>query len=103
MNDLQIKLIADRVLQEQLGKYGYMGAEVRSGLDHSDEPAVYVKALLGEGGPAMEPTTLMSAHLALSDALLAEGEERFPYLETKRSNDDDRPEEMILRPLRRHS
>lgn len=103
MNDVEIRAIADRVLRSRLGRFGYQRAEVRTGLDYSNEPAVYIDAVLGEGSPSLEPNTLMDAHLALSTALLEEGEGRFPYLQTKRLGDDDRPEDVILKPLRGHS
>lgn len=103
MNDVEIQVIADRVLRSQLGRFGYQRAEVRSGHDYSDEPAVYIDAVLGEGAPSLEQNTLMDAHLALSNALLEKGEERFPYLQTKRLGDDDRPEDVIVKPFRGHS
>jgi hypothetical protein len=103
MNDAQIQAIADRVLRDALGKFRYERAEIRSGLDYSDEPAVYVYAVLGEGAPQLEPKVLMNANVALSDALLAQGEDRFPYLETRRLDDDDRPEDDTTRSLRGHS
>lgn len=103
MNDVEIKAIADRVLRSQLAQFRFEGVEVRSGLDYSNEPAIYIDAVLGEGAPSLEPNTLMDAHLALSNALLEKGEERFPYLQTKRLGDDDRPEDVILKPYRGHS
>jgi hypothetical protein len=103
MNDAEIQAIADHVLQDRLGRFGYQRAEVRSGLDYSNEPAVYIDAVLGEGAPSLEPNTLMDAHLALSNALLENGEDRFPYLQTKRLGDDDRPEDVVLKPFRGHS
>lgn len=103
MKDSEIQAVADHILRSRLAPFGFQRAEVRSGLDYSNEPAVYVDAVLGEGAPALEPTTLMDAHLALSDALLAQGEDRFPYLQTKRLGDDDRPDEIVLKPFRGHS
>jgi hypothetical protein len=100
MNDAQIQAVAEKILRPALGNYGYERAEVRSGNDFSDEPAIYVDAVLGKGAPDLGPGVLMNAHYALSEALLAEGEERFPYLGTKRLNDDDRPEEAVLKPSR---
>lgn len=100
MNDAQIQVVAEKILRPALGAFGYERAEVRSGVDYSDEPAIYVDAVLSKGAPDLGPGVLMNAHHALSEALLAEGEERFPYLGTKRLDDDDRPEEVILKPLR---
>lgn len=102
MNDADIQVVADRVLRAELGKFGYQRTEVRSGFDHSDDPAVYVDAVLGVGAPPFEATTLFEAHAALSRALLAEGEERFPYLRTRRLG-DDLPDDVVLRPFRSHS
>ncbi|MGJ0506625.1 MAG: hypothetical protein ACR652_05710 [Methylocystis sp.] len=103
MNDSEIQALADSVLRTRLGRFGFQRAEVRSGVDYSNDPAVYVDAVLGEGAPSLEPDTLMNAHLALSDALLEKGEERFPYLQTKRLGDNDRPEEVALKPFRGHA
>jgi hypothetical protein len=71
-------------------------------VDHSDEPAIYVSAILGLNAPPLESTTLINAHADLSRALLAEGEERFPYLRTRRLG-DDLPDDIVLKPLRSHS
>lgn len=103
MNDAQIQAVADKILRPALGAFGYERAEVRSGFDYSDEPAIYVDAVLGKGSPDLGPGILMNAHYALSKALLAEGEERFPYLGTRRLDDDDRPEEVIIKPFRGES
>lgn len=84
MNDTQIQTIADHVLRPALGPFRYERAEVRTGRDYSDEPAVYVDVVLGVGAPALGPMTLIDAHVALSRALIEGGEERFPYLRTKR-------------------
>jgi hypothetical protein len=102
MNDADIQAVADRILRKELGKFGYQRTEVRSGFDHSDEPAVYVDAVLGVGAPPLEATTFFDAHAALGRALLAEGEERFPYFRTRRLG-DEQPEDVVPRPLRSHS
>lgn len=103
MNDTEIQAIADNVLRGRLGRFGFQRVEVRSGFDHSNEPAVYIDAVLGEGAPALEPDTLMDANVALSNALLEKGEDRFPYLYMKRLGDDDRPDDADQKPLRGHS
>jgi len=84
MEAAQIQALADKVLRAELGRFGYQGAEVHSGFDHSEEPAVYIAAILGVNAPPLEGATLIDAHVALSRALLAAGEDRFPYLRTKR-------------------
>ena len=88
MNDSEIGLIADRVLRSAFKSYGFERAEVRSGRDNGDEPAVYVDAVLGEGAPALSGSVVIDAHVALSHELLARGEERFPYLRTRRLGDE---------------
>ncbi len=103
MKDAEIQAIADNVLRARLGRFGFQRVEVRSGVDYSNDPAVYIDAVLGEGAPALEPDTLMDANVALSNALLEKGEERFPYLYMKRLGDDDRPDEVVRKPLRGHS
>jgi len=96
MNDADIQIVADRVLRRELGKFGYQRTEVRSGFDHSDEPAAYVDAVLGVDAPPLEPTTFFDAHAALGRALLAEGEERFPYFRMRRLG-EELPEDEVSR------
>jgi hypothetical protein len=103
MNDAQIQAIAEKVLGATLGAFGFQRAEARSGIDHSDEPAVFVDAILAAGAPPIPGQVSMDARLALSDALLAAGEERFPYLRTRRLGDDDLPEEAAQDLARSHS
>lgn len=99
MNDAQIQVVAEKILRPALGSFGYERAVVRSGVDYSDEPAIYADAVLGKGAPDLGPGVPMNAYHALSETLLAEGEGRFPYLGTRRLDDDDRPEEVILKPF----
>lgn len=106
MNDAQIEAVADRVLRAELGRFGYERTEVRSGFDHSDEPAVYVYAVLGMDAPPLEGDAFIKAHSALNRALLDAGEERFPYLRTKRLGDEppeDEDQDEPRAPLRSRS
>ncbi len=88
MDDVEIRQIAERVLRPALADYKYQHAEVRTGLDASDEPAIFVDAVLGEGAPILEPRVLIDAHVALSQGYLARGETRFPYLRMRRTDDE---------------
>lgn len=99
MKDAEIRDIADRILRAELGRFGYERAEVHSGFDHSDEPAIFVDAILSADAPPLPGNAIIDAHFALSQALLAGGEDRFPYLRTKRLG-DELPEDVILRPFR---
>ena len=79
LSDEQILPIAEEVLRVELGSLGFDHAEARSGTDHEDEPAIYVKAVLKPGTPILGGKVSSRAHGALHDALIARGERRFPY------------------------
>jgi hypothetical protein len=97
MNDAQIQAVADKVLRDAFGAFGYERAEVRFGFDQDDEPAIYVEALLRADTPPPSSKILTDAHLALREALLAEGEIRFPYFNTLRPDDEFAEDEGPVR------
>jgi hypothetical protein len=91
MTEDEIRGLADRVLSQTLGAYGYESVEVSSALDHDEAPALFVTASLKPGSGIIRGEIFAAAHGALSQALLERGETRFPYLRM-RHPDDERAE-----------
>lgn len=69
-----------RLLKERLARFGLERVEVRSGLDHAGEPALFIEAWYRLSPEPIDPEALAQAHLALQDLLIEWGEERFPYV-----------------------
>jgi len=80
LTDDAVGVIADRVLREALRDNGYVRVDVRGGVDHEGEPALFVDAVLGENIPPVPGAVINSALLALRQALFGSDESRFPYL-----------------------
>lgn len=81
MTDEQIALLAERVLRPRLGPLGMERIAASSGYDHDGDPVVFVEAHYRIGSPVPEGSTMLAAVGALHQALLAEGEERLPFLD----------------------
>lgn len=80
LTDDEVRSLADDVLGRSLGPRGFIEAEVRSGVDHDGEPALFVTAKFRLGSGPISGQEAIDARSALSDALLERGERRFPYL-----------------------
>jgi hypothetical protein len=83
--------IIDTVLREKLGAYGLDHVEVNVGEDHTGDPALFVLAVLAPNSPLIPGEVSVAANVAVHDAVLKHGEQRFPYLFI-RHPDDERPE-----------
>lgn len=92
VSDNEIRKIADAALRDALRDAGFVESEVRFGLDHDGERAIFVAARFRAGSGPIGGSASIRAMRALSDALLARGEERFPYL-INEYPDDERPED----------
>jgi hypothetical protein len=95
MTEDEIRSLADHVLRQTLGAYGYESVDVSSALDHDEAPALFVTARLKPGSPMVRGEFFAAAHGALSQALLERAETRFPYLrmwhpDDERAEDDNR-------------
>jgi hypothetical protein len=89
MNPDQIAAVAERVLRPRLGPLGLDRVAVAVGRDHDGDPAIFVHVHYGRGSAVPSGQMLSDAHGALHEALQAEGEERFPYLDHRFSNDEE--------------
>ncbi|KPF66715.1 hypothetical protein IP69_14300 [Bosea sp. AAP35] len=74
--------------------------EVRFADDQQGEPAIYVDVFLNDRAPDNLGKRFVETQLAVMSALEAEGETRFPYLATKRPN-DQYPEDVFVRSRKR--
>lgn len=97
MNEAEAQAIAQRVLQQKLGPFGFVEAVVHAGLDHDEEPALFVDAIFQPSAPNIGGLASSEALVALRNALQERGEQRFPYL-SLRYPDDERPEDAPYRP-----
>ncbi len=74
------KDLIDAVLKEMLGSHGFDHSDVRADYDHDGEEALFIDAILKPKTPVVEGKAYSAALGALSNALLARGDRRFPYL-----------------------
>lgn len=84
----EIKPIADEILTRYLTECGYERVEVRAGYNQSDEPSLFVVAHMKPGSGVTGGKESNAANAALRMALLARGEERFPYLDFDYPDDE---------------
>jgi hypothetical protein len=84
----QVAQIADRILRDRLGTFGYDRVEVQEGSDEDDRPALFLKGIMREDAPLVPGDRLNATLFAVNGALLEEHEERFPYFVLTRENDE---------------
>jgi len=85
------KALIEDVLRETLGTHGFDHAEIKVDSDHDGDEALFIDAILKPKSPLVEGETYSGALGALSNALLKNGELRFPYL--RLHHPDDEPAE----------
>ena len=85
------KPLIDDVLRETLGAHGFDHAETKVDWDHDGEEALFIDAILKPNSPLVKAEAYSGALGALSDALLKNGDRRFPYL--RLHHPDDEPAE----------
>ncbi|MEJ5232885.1 MAG: hypothetical protein WHV64_11850 [Geminicoccaceae bacterium] len=66
----------EALLEERLGRFGLDRVEVRAGLDHAGEPALFVDAWYRLSPEPVDVVAQLDAELALLDLLGERGEER---------------------------
>jgi hypothetical protein len=101
MSEAPTNLIED-VLRQELGPHGLDHVEVKADEDHAGDPALFITAVLKPNTQLIGAKIYSDAHKALNDALLNEGERRFPYLFLRHPDDEredpmSKPSESILR------
>ncbi len=78
--DPELARAIEAILQERLGRFGLERVEVRGGVDHAGEPAIFVDAWYRLVDEPIDPEVLAEGRLAILDLLAERGDERFPYL-----------------------
>jgi hypothetical protein len=92
LTEAEVQTVAEKILRDKLGSFGFQAAEVHAGFDHDGESALFVEAKFAPNAPLLAGRESSEALVALSKALLKRNEQRFPYL-SLRYPDDERPED----------
>jgi len=71
--------IVDEIVRAKLTPYGLDHVDIREDVDHDNEPALFIDAVLKPNSQLIEADIYNGAHRALRDALVKFGEHRFPY------------------------
>lgn len=88
LSDAEVKVVATDVLGREMNDLAFERADVVSGLDYDDEPSLFIAAVTGPGIPGLDGARFGRIHSVLHEALLAHGEERFPYFRLRRIDDE---------------
>lgn len=92
LSDEQVRGVTEQVLARLLADRGLDRVDVRSGVDHDGEPALFITAIFAPGSRRIGGEAANRSLASVSSALLDHGEARFPYL-TNRYPDDEKPED----------
>ena len=98
-NFKQYEALALKLLRKELGSF-VEKVTVKEDSDCADEEALFFDAYLKSDAPADLGKQFVSGYLLLSRALEKLGEERFPYLGTRRPGANAPPKEVILKTRR---
>lgn len=90
------------ILKNVLMRFGFDRAEVASGLNHADMPAVFVTVHYGKTAPKPDGRVLLDAPVAANAAMASAGDERFAYVQ-HRYQDGEPAIEEFGRPARRRA
>ena len=97
-NELEkIEKVTLKLLRAKLGKF-VDRVTIREDVDYDDESALFIDAYLDHTAPSDLGKQFIFSHLYLREKLQEIGENRFPYLTTRRPDTDQRPMDMILNP-----
>jgi hypothetical protein len=76
----RVRAAIDRILRENLSRYGFVRATIEPGEDHDRDPAIFVDAEYQLSDEAVDGRITLATQSMLRDQLIALGEDRFPYL-----------------------
>ena len=89
LTDDELKALADRVLAPEMADLEFRGVEIEHRDIFDDGPSLYVGLQVGADVPApFDPDRLHLLRRAFYDAMLDEGDERFPHMVLKREGDE---------------
>ena len=95
LDEATVAELANRELGRTLSEAGFDRASVEARPDHLGEDALYVTVRFRLAAPVARGRLMADAMLSLIDALIAQGDVRFPYF-IYDYPDDDRPYEADL-------
>lgn len=73
----------DDALLRALGPSSFDHVDVREDYDHAEEPALFLDIVTKTSADLLSAKALIETQMAVSDALLALGDTRFPYVSFK--------------------
>lgn len=83
-----VRSAIDDALRRALGPARFDHVEIREDYDHADEPALFLDIATKTGADDLSARESIETQMAVSDALLALGDTRFPYLSFKFPSDE---------------
>ena len=97
---VELNRLIETAVRDALDPVTVESIAIERRLDSTDEEALYVVVTLPTGTPLVGGKRYIGAMTAVSDALIAVGEQRFPYLRLSRAGEElaeeDRPEAPVL-------
>ena len=89
LSDSEIKALAERVLAPEMADLGFSGVDVEHREIFEDGPSLYIGLKVRGDVPApFDPDRFHRFRRAFHDALLDEGDERFPHMLLEREGDE---------------
>jgi len=76
----KVRAAIDRILRENLSRYGFVRATIEPGEDHTGDPAIFIHAEYQLSDEPVDSKVTLATFSTLRDQLIALGEGRFPYL-----------------------
>ena len=84
----ELERVIENAVRKALHPVSVESVAVEHRRDHADEEALYVVVTLPTGTPPVGGRRYMGAMTAVSDALIAIGEQRFPYVRLNRAGEE---------------
>jgi len=88
MTEEKLRKVADGVLSGVLGVHGFERFEISSGYDHDGDPSLFITAHFRAGHGPVPGKASVTALSRLRDAFMSLGEDRFPYIRHRYSDDE---------------
>jgi hypothetical protein len=76
----KVKAAIDRILRDNLSRYGFVGATIEPREDHTGDPAIFVDAEYRLSDEPVDSRVTLATLSMLRAQLIALGDDRFPYL-----------------------
>lgn len=91
LTDAEVKAIADAVLGQELHGIDHDSIDATSGVDQSGDQSLFVTLNMKRDAPIISGRRLADLHVALLEAVAANGEERFAYFNVNWPDDEVPP------------